>query len=129
MTVQTDQLDLNSGFGQATTQLNFVSRRGSNQFHGRVFEDFRNSWLNANSWTNNARGNKKNKLILNDFGGTISGPAWRNKLFFFGSFATRRQPGGYTNSNNVLTPDAQAGNFTWTDKNGTHTANVLDVAH
>jgi len=129
MTVQTDQLDLNSGFGQATTQLNFVSRRGSNQFHGRLFEDFRNSWLNANSWTNNARGVKKNKLILNDFGGTISGPAWRDRLFFFGSFATRRVPGGYTASNQVLTSGAQSGEFTYVDKNGTHTVNVLTTAH
>ena len=49
MSIQTDQLDLNSGFGQASTQVNFVSRRGGNQFHGRAYEDFRNSGLNANS--------------------------------------------------------------------------------
>ncbi|HET8638460.1 MAG TPA: carboxypeptidase regulatory-like domain-containing protein, partial [Acidobacteriaceae bacterium] len=130
MTVQTDQLDLNSGFGQATTQLNFVSRRGSNQFHGRVFEDFRNSWLNANSWRNNAVGQKRSKLILNDFGGTISGPAIHDKLFFFGSFATKRQPGGYTATNNVFTTDAQNGNYTYTGTDGkTHTVNVLTTAH
>lgn len=130
MTVQTDQLDLNSGFGQATTQLNFVSRRGTNQFHGRLYEDFRNSWLNANSWHNDAVGQKKNKLILNDFGGTIGGPILRDKLFFFGSFATRRVPGGYTTSNNVFTSDAQAGNYTYTGTDGkSHTINVLNTAH
>ncbi len=51
MTVQTEQLDMNQGFGQASMQVNFVTRRGSNAFHGRVFEDFRNAALNANSWT------------------------------------------------------------------------------
>src|SRR6185312_3428138 len=130
MTVQTDQLGLNNGFGQATTQLNFVTRRGTNHFHGRLYEDFRNSWLNANSWFNDAIGASKVRVIRNDFGGTIGGPALHDKLFFFGSFATRRIPGGYTATDNVFSNDAQAGNFNWVDSNGnTHTANVLDIAH
>ena len=41
MTVQTEQLDLDQGFGQANMQINFVTRRGSNAFHGRIYEDFR----------------------------------------------------------------------------------------
>lgn len=130
MTIQTDQLDLNSGFGQATTQLNFVSRRGTNHFHGRLFEDFRNSWLNANTWYNDAVGQKKNPLILNDFGGTIGGPVIHDKLFFFGSFATSRQPGGYTAKDNLFTQGAQSGNFTYVGTDGnSHTVNVLNVAH
>src|SRR4051812_42632457 len=40
MTVQTEQLDMNQGFGQSSMQVNFVTRRGGNKFHGRVFEDF-----------------------------------------------------------------------------------------
>ena len=40
MTVQTDQLNLNSGFGQSSTQVNFVSRRGTNRFHGRALRIF-----------------------------------------------------------------------------------------
>src|SRR5207248_939388 len=54
MTVQTEQPDMNQGFGQASMQINFVTRRGGNAFHGRVFEDFRNAALNANSWKNDA---------------------------------------------------------------------------
>lgn len=125
MTVQTDQLSLNSGFGQSSTQLNFVSKRGSNRFHGRVYEDFRNSGLNANSWYNNAAGVRKNKLILNDFGGSIGGPIFRDKLFFFGSFAMSKQPGSFTASNNIFTEAAQQGNFTYSGG----TVNVLDIAH
>jgi hypothetical protein len=37
MTVQTDQLDLNQGFGNSSMQINFVTRRGSNAFHGRFY--------------------------------------------------------------------------------------------
>src|SRR2546429_5438397 len=46
MTVQTDQLNTNTGFGQSNFQVNFVTRRGSNTFHGRLFEDHRSSALN-----------------------------------------------------------------------------------
>lgn len=124
MTIQTDQLNLNSGFGQSSTQLNFVSRRGSNNFHGRAYEDFRNSGLNANSWVNDVAGVRKNKLILNDFGVSVGGRILRDKLFFFGSFAMSKQPGSFTASNNFFTPGAQAGNFTYSGG----TINVLALA-
>ncbi len=95
MTVQTDQLDLNQGFGQANMQINFVTRRGTNQFHGRAFEDFQNSVLNANSWLNDAEGLPKSRLILNNFGGSVGGPILKDKLFFFGSFSMSKQPGSF----------------------------------
>jgi len=128
MTVQTDQLNLNSGFGQSSTQVNFVSRRGTNRFHGRAYEDFRNAALNANSWTNDVNGLPKNSLKLNDFGGSVGGPILHDKLFFFGSFATRRVPGSFTATNDIFTAAAQAGNFTYTGAGGTNTVNLLQIA-
>jgi len=124
MSVQTDQLGLNSGFGQATTQINYVTKRGSNQFHGQIFEDFQNDGLNANSWSNDAVGQRKGKLIKNDFGGSVGGPVLHDKFFFFGSFATLRVPGSYRVTNNVFTSAAQAGNFTY----GGTTVNLLTIA-
>jgi hypothetical protein len=130
MTVQTDQLNSNTGFGQSNFQVNFVTRRGSNAFHGRLFEDHRNSALNANSWVNDASGSPKSPYHLNDFGGSIGGAAIKDKLFFFGTFAMSKQPGSFvTGGTNFPTQAAQAGNFTWTDTSGTHTINLLtDVA-
>src|SRR2546421_1573676 len=140
MTVQTDQLNSNTGFGQSNFQVNFVTRRGSNTFHGRLFEDHRNSALNANSWVNDASNAEKAKFHLNDFGGSLSGAAIKNKLFFFGTFAMSKQPGSYSTSastaynptggTNFPTQAAQAGNFTWIDTTGTtHTINLYtDVA-
>src|SRR5207248_267999 len=91
MTVQTEQLDMNQGFGQASMQVNFVTRRGGNRYHGRVFEDFRNAVLNAQSWANDTANAldpsnpiPKNPIKLNDFGGSIGGPILKDKLFFFG---------------------------------------------
>ncbi len=129
MTVQTDQLDMNQGFGQAAMQSNFVTKRGTNDWHGSFFEDLRNDDLNANSWSNNARGVKRPESKLNEFGGTIGGPALKNKLFFFFSLSTARQPGSSTRGATYLVPTAQQGNFTYvgTD-NQTHTVNLFTAA-
>jgi Carboxypeptidase regulatory-like domain len=120
----TDGLSLGNGFGQASTQLNFISRRGSNQFHGRVYDDFRNSGLNANTYANNVSGVRRPKLILNDFGASVGGPILRDKLFFFGTYAASRQPTTVIATNNVFTPSAQQGNFTYSG----HTVNVFQLA-
>jgi hypothetical protein len=114
MTVQTGQIDLNQGMGTASMQVNFVTRRGTNELHGRIFDDFRNTDLNANSWFNNAIGQPRNPIILNDFGGSAGGHIIKDKLFFFGSFAMAKQPGGYTTSNEFLSSAAQQGIFTYT---------------
>ena len=115
MTVQTGQTDLSQGLGQASMQVNFVTRRGSNEYHGRVFDDFRNTALNANSWFNNAQNPKipRNPIILNDFGGSAGGHIIKDKLFFFGSFSMAKQPGGFPANNVVLSPAAQQGIYTY----------------
>ena len=123
MTVQTGQTDVSQNTGTSSMQVNFVTRRGGNDYHGRVFEDFRNTALNANSWYNNASNplQPRNPIILNDFGGGVGGKIIRDKLFFFASFAMAKQPGGYENgvpgSPNaniyVLSPLAQQGIFTY----------------
>lgn len=136
MTVQTEQLDMNQGFGQASMQINFVTRRGGNAFHGRAFEDFRNAVLNAQSWTIDADNylNPSNKLPkdpikLNDFGGSVGGPIIKDKLFFFGTFSESKQPGVVSATNWLLTPAAQSGVFTYAGTDGnTHTANLYTLA-
>ncbi len=129
MTVQSEQLNLDQGFGQANMQLNFVTRRGSNAFHGRIYDDFQNSALNANSWANDtstALGSPaaKNLLHRNDFGASLGGPIIKDKLFFFGSYAELKIPGSYTTSNSIFTPAAQAGNFTYNNQ----TINLFTLA-
>ena len=127
MTVQTDQLNSNTGYGQSDFQVNFVTRRGTNSFHGRFFEDHRNSALNANSWVNDARGQEKTPFHLNDFGGSVGGPIIKDKLMFFASFAMSKQPGAFTTSGTQFPIlQAQQGNFTWIDSTGaSHTVNLF----
>ncbi len=125
MTVSTDQLNLNSGYGLSDMQVNYVTKRGSNKFHGGAYENFSNSALDANTWANNATGIKRQLFIRNEFGASLGGPVLKNRLFFFGTFAMAKQPGSAANTNSVLTSAAQAGQFTFTDSAGTHTVNVL----
>ena len=129
MTVQTGQLDLSGGIGTSSVRINIVTRRGTNEFHGRLFEDFRNTALNSNSWSNNALGLKRNIVKLNDFGGGIGGPIIRNKLFFFGTFAESKSPLSTVANVSVLSPDAQKGLFTYRNTGGAlQTLNVLQIA-
>ena len=130
MTVQTDGLDLDQGFGQAVMQINFVTRRGANAYHGRLYEDFRNSDLNANSWSNNGQGIPRPLFILNDFGGSSGRPYHQRQALLFGSFSMSKQPGSFNASNSVFTQAAQSGLFTYQGTDGqNHTVNVLSLAH
>ena len=104
MTVQTSQMDLSGGAGTSSLQISMVTRRGTNTFHGRLFEDFRNTALNANTWINNAQRLQRNVIKLNDFGGSIGGPIIKNKLFFYGAFAASIAPLTRIANATVLSP-------------------------
>ncbi|MGB4785028.1 MAG: carboxypeptidase-like regulatory domain-containing protein, partial [Candidatus Acidiferrum sp.] len=93
-------------FGRsASGQINVVTRSGTANFHGGLYEFFRNDVFNANSFINNRNGTKRPVLRYNDFGGTIGGPFFipgvyntnKEKTFFFFSEEVRR----------VTTPVAQ----------------------
>jgi hypothetical protein len=62
--------------------VNAVTKSGSNQFHGTVFEYLRNGATNARNFFAPVH----DQLKRNQFGGTIGGPIIRDKLFFFGGF-------------------------------------------
>jgi hypothetical protein len=129
MTVQTSQMDLSGGAGTSSLQISMVTRRGTNTYHGRLFEDFRNTALNANTWINNANRLSRNIIKLNDFGGSIGGPILKNKLFFYASMAASIAPLSRISSATVLSPSAQQGIFTYRTASGaTQTANVLQIA-
>ena len=64
--------------------INVVIKSGTNQFHGDVFEYFRNDKLNANNWGRNwtVGQNFRPPIRWNQFGGTFGGPIKKDKLFF-----------------------------------------------
>jgi len=67
-------------------QISIVTRSGTDQFHGTVFDYLRNDVLDANDWFANYAGLAKPEERQNDFGGTFSGPILKAHTFFFFSY-------------------------------------------
>ncbi|HEX6046795.1 MAG TPA: carboxypeptidase regulatory-like domain-containing protein [Pyrinomonadaceae bacterium] len=81
-------------FGTGTGgQVSVVTKSGSNQFHGSLFEYIRNDALDAANFFDNVIGQKA-PLRLNQFGGSIGGPIINNKFFFFFSYEGYRLRAG-----------------------------------
>ena len=68
-----------------------ITKSGSNDYHGALYEFFRNDALNANNPFLKAAGVGRPELKRNIFGGAIGGPIRKDKLFFFGSYQGTRE--------------------------------------
>jgi hypothetical protein len=106
--VQQSNFSAEFGFTGATV-VNVVTRSGTNQFHGSAYEFFRNEKLDANDWFNS--GNPRPPLRRNDFGGTIGGPIWKNKTFFFFDYEGLRVRSFASGTGGVPTQAMRNGNF------------------
>jgi Carboxypeptidase regulatory-like domain len=106
--VETSAMQAQYGF-HATAAVNAVTRSGTNEFHGDLFEFVRNGKLNARD----AFATKRDTLKRNQFGGVIGGPIKKDKLFFFGGYQrTSLRSDGIQNTAFIPTPAALAGDFT-----------------
>jgi hypothetical protein len=68
-----------------------VVKSGANQLRGNVFEFYRNSSFDANTWENNRSGAPKQERKQHIYGATLGGPIVKNKLFFFADYQGSRQ--------------------------------------
>jgi hypothetical protein len=74
-------------FGRSPgAQVSIVTRSGTNQFHGTLFDYFRNDVLDANDWFASRAGLPKPKERQNDFGGVFGGPLVKDRTFLFFSY-------------------------------------------
>ena len=85
-----------------------VTRSGTNQLHGTVFEFIRNSALDARSFFD---GDSAPPFRRNQFGGSLGGPLKKDKLFYFGTYEGLRQALGTTLSAFVPSLSARQGNL------------------
>jgi hypothetical protein len=110
-------------FGRAGgASVNLVTRGGTNQLHGKIYEFFRNQDLNANDFflkTSQAENGMRDQapvLKQNQFGGSLGGPIRRNQTFFFVSYQGTRQINGaapglaFTNAAYPLLPTGDRSN-------------------
>jgi hypothetical protein len=110
--------DYNAEYGEAAGAVTEVeTKSGSNQFHGDVWEFFRNDRLNANTFFNNVQRVPRPPFRRNEFGATFGGPIIRNKTFFFSDYQGIRlsQPETETSTIPTLAEQqmAEAGNFSF----------------
>jgi hypothetical protein len=71
-------------------QISIVTRSGTNQFHGTLFDYVRNDVLDANNWFNDYYQLPKADESQNDFGGVLGGPIIKDRTFFFLSYEALR---------------------------------------
>lgn len=74
--------------------VSLISKTGTNNWHGNLFEFFRNDDLNANTFFANLAGDPRGELKQNQYGGTFGGPILKDKFFFFFSYEGTRQLNG-----------------------------------
>ncbi len=138
-TVTTQNAGAEKGYG--SSQVELVTPRGSQDFHGALFLYNRNSKFAANEFFNNLNGVERPFLNRNQFGGSFSGPlplprfgeggpaTYRDKAYFFGSYEGFRLRQSTTTTRTILLPSARQGLFTYVDAAGvTRQINVLNTA-
>jgi hypothetical protein len=128
--------------GDGAVQIKFITKRGTNDYHGGLFWQHRNTALNANYWFNNRDRLPKNQIQLNQYGGRFGGPlpfpkfgmggrsvdSGKGKAFFFFNYEEFRQPESLNRTRVVLNPSAQLGNFSYIVGGVTQTRNVFTIA-
>jgi hypothetical protein len=102
----------NAEFGRNSGSIvNVITKSGTNQWHGDLFEFLRNDKLNARNFFEGQTGEKAS-YKLNQFGGTVGGPLRKDKTFVFGSLQISRERRGAPGQANKVYSNAQkAGNF------------------
>ena len=125
--ITTANSEVDAGLG--TSQTQFVTRSGSNEFHGELFYYQRNDALNATNFFNNAAGIRKERVLIHQFGGNVGGSIIKDKLFFFVNYEEERSPGSASVVRTVLTDSARAGHFGYIrqDNGQEATLNLFDL--
>lgn len=105
--VQTGSYSAEMG-GAGGGQVNIVTRTGTNEFHGTLYEFLRNDALDARTFNEM---DASNHLVRNNFGGSLGGPVFRNKSFFFVNYEGLRLSQSMTMIHTVPTAEEIGGDF------------------
>ncbi len=105
--VQTGSYSAEMG-GAGGGQINIVTRSGSNNYHGTLYEFHRNGALDARAFN---QMDSSNFLVRNNFGGSFGGPIIHNRTFFFANFEGLRHSKAITMIDTVPTEMETAGDF------------------
>ncbi|MGA9979945.1 MAG: TonB-dependent receptor [Candidatus Sulfotelmatobacter sp.] len=108
--VQQSNFSAEYGFSGASI-VNVVTRSGTNSFHGSAYDFLRNTITDANDWFADRAGIPIPPVHRNDFGGTIGGPIFKNRTFFFFDYEGTRASNMNTYSAGVPSTAERTGDF------------------
>lgn len=129
--------------GEGAVQIKFVTRSGTNDLHGSVYEYHRNPALNANYWFNNrdlrpdprTGTAPRDRVLVNQYGFRLGGPIWipkifngRDKAFFFVNYEEFRIPEAASRQRTILTEPARQGVFRYNTSGGVRSVNLYQLA-
>jgi len=92
-------------------QVALVTKSGSNQLHGSLYEYNRNTATAANTWFNNQAGVPRQPLVRNQFGASASGKIVRDRVFYFFNYEERRDGSGVAQVRAVPSDSLRQGNL------------------
>lgn len=91
--------------------MNMITKSGTNEFHGTVYEFAQNALFDANLFFNRLHNVAKSDFSRNQFGGVVGGPIKKNKMFFFGDWEELRQSQPFSATSTVPTDAERMGDF------------------
>jgi hypothetical protein len=104
-----DNSTLSAEYGRSSgAVVNIATRSGTNEYHGELFEFFRDDALDARNYFN-PESQPQSKFSRNQFGANLGGPIVKNKTFFFLSYEGLRQRQGLDFNSGVLSDAERAG--------------------
>jgi hypothetical protein len=116
--VTTANSTADSGYSSGA-QVSLVTKSGTNNFHGSLYEYNRNTIFSANdpflkaSQVEGGQPNKASKLLRNVFGVSVGGPIMKNRFFFFANYEGRRDAEGSSALRNVPSATLRAGDLVY----------------
>jgi hypothetical protein len=96
---------------EGAVQIRFETKRGGNVYHGGGWWYHRNDYFNSNYYFSNQTKTRRQRQRLNQFGGNVGGPVWKDKMFFFASMDIYRNPSTQVRTRTIFAPNGATGLF------------------
>ncbi|HLZ41086.1 MAG TPA: TonB-dependent receptor [Candidatus Sulfotelmatobacter sp.] len=110
-------------------QVNLVTKSGTNQLHGSLYEYNRNTWFAANTWFNNHAGVPRQPLVRNQFGASVGGKIVPDRVFYFFNYEQREDASGVSQVRAVPSDTLRNGQFLFKSGGVTQTLSAADIAN
>ena len=110
-------------------QVSLVTKSGTNQLHGSLYEYNRNTMFAANTWFNNHSGVPRQPLVRNQFGGSVGGKIIKDRVFYFFNYEQRQDASGVSQVRAVPSDTLRQGIFLFNSGGVTKTLMPQDVTN